>query len=53
MRLMNLSNATPRVYIKDRDIGYISQEMNLDEDTILEVFDYLSTREIVDIVVRN
>jgi hypothetical protein len=50
---MNLSNATPRVYIRNRDIDYISQDLNLDEDTILEVFDYLSTREIVDIVVRD
>jgi hypothetical protein len=53
MRLLNISNPTPRVYIRNKDIDYITQEMNLDEDTILGVFDYLSTREIVDIVVRN
>jgi hypothetical protein len=53
MRLMNISHPTPRVYIKDKDILYLGQEMGLDEDTILGVFDYLSTREIVDIVVRD
>lgn len=53
MRLMDLSNATPRVYIKSRDIEYLIKDTNLNEDTILDIFDYLSDREIVDIVVKD
>lgn len=49
MRLLDISHPTPRVYIKSQDI----QDIGVDENTILEIFDYLSTREIVDIVVRN
>lgn len=53
MRLLDISNPTPVVYIKSEDIEYMIQEMNLDEHTILDMFDYLNTREIVDIVVRK
>jgi hypothetical protein len=51
MRLMDTSNATPRVKMRQSDLNFMCQDLSISEDTILEIFDYLSTREIVDIVV--
>jgi hypothetical protein len=53
MRLMNLSNVTPRVKMRQSDLNLMCQDLSVSEDTILEIFDYLSTREIVDIVVKK
>jgi hypothetical protein len=53
MRLMDISHPTPRVTMRNSELNLMCQDLSISEDTILEIFDYLSTREIVDIVVKK
>jgi hypothetical protein len=53
MRLLDISHPTPRVKMRQSDLNLMCQDLSVSENTILEIFDYLSTREIVDIVVKK
>jgi hypothetical protein len=53
MRLMDLSNATPCVKIKQSDINFMCQDLCIEEEAVLRFFDYLSAREIVDIRIQK
>jgi hypothetical protein len=49
MRLMDLSDATPCVKIKQSDINFMCQDICIEEEVVLQFFDYLSAKEVVDI----
>jgi hypothetical protein len=50
---MDISNPTPRVKMRQSDFNLMCQDLSVLEDTMLEIFDYLSAREIVDIKVKK